>query len=305
MKIHAICIAKNEADIISECLRAAREWADYIYVLDNGSDDGTWKIVCELSKEFNQIIPYQKKSCPFYNALRGETFNAFRSRSSIGDWWCRLDADEFYIDDPRVFLAKIPSKYTAVASASFQYYFTDKDLAIYKKDPGVYRDNVSVHTKCRYYLNNHGELRFVRHTKKFVWKPTEAWPDYVGRFYPVRIWLKHFQYRSPQQIQKRLDVRREPSIRKAGFKHELKRNWANYITQNETSESRSVDINMNLHWENRIVKADSLHYDEHDGRYVYSEDLLPPLRSGVFVTKARKLLNGVAKLRQILLNTSS
>ena len=290
MKIHAICLVKNEADIIKECLLSAIRWCDHIYVLDNGSDDGTWETVCELAKRFKEIIPYQQKFCPFDDALRGEVFDHYRNQSSIGDWWCRLDADEIYIDDPRIFLAKIPAKYTAVTSSSFQYYFTDKDVDHFKQDPAFYADDVSVHIKCRYYLNNHGELRFVRHTKKFLWEPTLAWPRDIGRFYPVRIWLKHFQYRSPQQIQKRLDIRREPSLRGAGFEHELKRNWINYITRSLKSGSQEMDINSNFLWEKKIIDADKLHFDAHDRRFVYSENLLPPIRSGIIVTWVRKII---------------
>ena len=42
-KIHAICVVKNEVDIIEACLRSAEQWADRIIVYDNKSDDGTWE----------------------------------------------------------------------------------------------------------------------------------------------------------------------------------------------------------------------------------------------------------------------
>lgn len=29
-KIHSICVVKNEADIIEECLKAASQWSDYV-----------------------------------------------------------------------------------------------------------------------------------------------------------------------------------------------------------------------------------------------------------------------------------
>ena len=34
-------------------------------------------------------------------ALRKDLFGVYRERGSGGDWWCQLDADEFYIDDTR------------------------------------------------------------------------------------------------------------------------------------------------------------------------------------------------------------
>jgi glycosyltransferase involved in cell wall biosynthesis len=47
-KIHCIALCKNEADVIGVCLQEAVKWADYIYVYDNGSSDGTWEIVKKL-----------------------------------------------------------------------------------------------------------------------------------------------------------------------------------------------------------------------------------------------------------------
>jgi hypothetical protein len=33
--------------------------------------------------------------------MRLELLNQYRASASDGDWWCILDADEIYIDDPR------------------------------------------------------------------------------------------------------------------------------------------------------------------------------------------------------------
>lgn len=43
MRIHALCLVKNEAAILRQSLQAARAWCGAIYVFDNGSSDGTWE----------------------------------------------------------------------------------------------------------------------------------------------------------------------------------------------------------------------------------------------------------------------
>ena len=48
MKIFAISIVKNEADVIEQNLKEAELWADKIFILDNGSTDGTWEIIQSL-----------------------------------------------------------------------------------------------------------------------------------------------------------------------------------------------------------------------------------------------------------------
>lgn len=277
MKIHSLCIAKNEADIIEQTLTAAAVWSDFIYFYDNGSQDGTWERVLNLSKTLPQIVPYRQDDRPFNNGLRGEIFNHFRSRSDSNDWWCRLDADEIYIDNPRIFLAKVPSQTLCVWSSSFQYYLSDLDVARYEQNPAAYADSVPVEEKCRYYINNWSEARFFRNHPGIVWYPTERWPATIvaARPYPVRIWLKHYQYRSPQQIQQRLDIRK--AARKKGsssFLHEVQSDWqANTLTGAQSGSSGSATSG----WQSRILPADQLSYDNHDGHYVAREDLLPTL----------------------------
>ncbi|WP_072013840.1 glycosyltransferase family 2 protein [Myxosarcina sp. GI1] len=278
MKIHSICIAKNEADIIAQTLNKAIKWCDYIYVVDNGSSDDTWKKILNLSQKYKQIIPYKQDDRTFYDGMRSEVFYNFRSNSQNGDWWCRLDADEFYIDDPRTFLSEIPNQYQAVWAASFQYYFTDKDLECYERSPSSFSNSVPVEQKCRYYLNNWSENRFFKYDLKLVWDKDRGWP-YFGAIYPKRIRLKHYQYRSPQQIQQRSLIRLQ-----AGFVHEAQilstcKKSPNSLSPFATKllPSYIKDI-----WKKRIVKASELNFDYHNDVYLMREDLMPPLPKTYF-----------------------
>src|ERR1700745_4493378 len=89
MKIHGLCLVKNEADVLQETLISALHWCDHIYVFDNGSNDGTWELVKELAKQHLQIVPYKQDDVLFSSALRADIFNAFRSNVDSQDWWCR------------------------------------------------------------------------------------------------------------------------------------------------------------------------------------------------------------------------
>lgn len=279
MKIHSICVVKNEADIIDQTLKAAAVWSDFIYVLDNGSTDGTWEKVLSLAQKHPQIIPYKQLDCVYYEGLRSEIFHALQSNNTEGDWWCILDADEIYIDNPRIFLAKIPQAYQSVWTAIFHYYFTDKDLEQYEQNPGLYADEVSIEQKCRYYRNDWSEARFFRYDKNLVWEKHQKWP-YTGAVYPVRIWLKHFQYRSPQQIQKRLNVRSKVREKDAGlFLHEVKSAWqskfdsSSQLATNVISAPQQEDSP----WKERIVNSSQLNYDAQDGRYIVREESMPQI----------------------------
>ncbi|CAN1211872.1 Glycosyl transferase [Tumidithrix helvetica PCC 7403] len=274
-------MAKDEADVIAQTLKSATAWCDYIYVYDNGSTDNSWEQVLELAEQYpSQIIPYKKDDAVFRGSLRGEVFRYYRSKSQPGDWWCRLDADEFYIDNPRIFLAKIPEHYKMVWSASFQYYFTDIDLAQYKQNPELYADSVPVETKLRYYRNNWSERRFFRDEANLQWEEDNAWPSasLAGEPYPVRIWLKHFQYRSPRQIQGRLSTR-TVNVVNQDFSHEMQNDWKSKILD-PTKLSRQDQVEtFQDSWESRILEASALDYDAHDRRYVVNEHLMPQIKS--------------------------
>jgi glycosyltransferase involved in cell wall biosynthesis len=287
MKIHGMCLVKNEADIIGQSLKAATEWCDFIYVFDNGSTDGTWEKVLDLAKVHEQIIPFKQEDKPFRDNLRAEIFNSYRSNCSEEDWWCCLDADEIYIDNPQIFLSKVPKDYQLVLSASIVYYFTDKDLDLYTQNPSLYSDDVSIENKIRYYLNDWSEPRFFRYNKDLIWneddKKNTGWPSAIfhASIYPVRIRLKHYQYRSPQQIQKRLDTRRE-SIDSGKFLHESRPNWKITLESMKNNPSQLAKgyreaniLHAGRDWRERILDASKLDYDAHDGKYVIRESLMP------------------------------
>ena len=280
MKIHGLCLVKNEADVLNETFISALHWCDHVYVFDNGSNDGTWELVRQLANQHLQIVPYKQDDVLYTNGLRADIFTAFRSNARSQDWWCALDADEFYIDDPRIFLTKIPNRFQTVWSASLNYYFTDQDTISYRQDPVKFLAT-SVQKRLRYYCSNWGELRFFRHSGDIVWTRAQGgFPPamFTAPAYPVRIWLKHYQYRSPEQIERRLRTRRPAMEASTGFLHEVTPNWSGAIA---TKRDAPLDFEnarpefAGACWEERIVSAASLDYDAFDRRYVVNESLMP------------------------------
>jgi len=129
MKIYSLLLVKNEADIIASILKAAAQWSDKVIVMDNGSTDETWEIVQQLATEYPQIIPFAKDAQAFQIGLRAVMFDAFKHELTASDWWCiRLDADEFFVENPRDFLATIPKRYKQVCKASIDYCLTHEDV---------------------------------------------------------------------------------------------------------------------------------------------------------------------------------
>ncbi|MCK9494988.1 MAG: glycosyltransferase family 2 protein [Dehalococcoidia bacterium] len=287
MRIHGIMLVKDEVDVIGETLEAAVAWCDAIYVFDNGSRDGTWEQVQAFARRSDRVIPYRQAGTPFSQSLRGEVFRYYRDRARPGDWWCILDGDEFYVDDPRVFLSAVPSRFGEVWSASYQYYFTDDDLRRYEVAPEAFL-STPVTERLRYYLNNWSESRFMRHHTGLVWpRDRDGHPGYrrplgLGATFPRRIRLKHYQYRSPEQMQRRLDSRMAITT---SYRHEHQPDWLAHLLGREVPPEVLAEVVGGApsgrpgapSWRDRLVPAAYLHYDAGDGQLEPDEAALPPI----------------------------
>ena len=218
MKIFGVAVMKNESDIVRPFLEHSSKWCDRIFVYDNGSTDGTWPIVQEMASAV--IVAWKSEDVPFHNSLRARVFNAFRNEAQPGDWWCyRLDADEFYIDNPREFLASVPERYHTVYRKCINYRISLEDAEQYQFTGDFAQDRQYL----RYFLPKGGvERRFIRHREGLVWTE-EKGLNYTGVTCPDMILAQHFRWRSPQQIQKRLDSKREYLLRKAERKNRVDR----------------------------------------------------------------------------------
>ncbi|SDV48607.1 glycosyltransferase family 2 protein [Chitinasiproducens palmae] len=286
MRIFGICLIRNEIDIIERTLLDALRWIDCVWVLDHESDDGTWQLLQDRFGRNPKVVLVGRATGPFRDGLRAIAYDAARAYAKKGDWWCRLDSDEFYIDDPREFLAGVPSAYDVVKAASFQYYFTEKDAIEYSLNPSAYREGRSVEA-LKHYACNSSEARFVRHRDK-DWGADNLWPDSA---FPSWIWrkhirLKHFQYRYPEQIQSRLDLR-AATISGNQFKHELRSDWGSHIGGNVRIKRQEGEQRPNQTWEERVVQSTNLELDRGDGDYRIRPEMLDRIPGALEQTARR------------------
>jgi len=240
-------LVKNEADVVGYCLTEAAKWADFIYVYDNESTDGTWEIVQGLKSK--QIIPWKQHNKVYQDGIRADAFNEFRGNSSEGDWWLKLDADDFYRPEFRQQLAGIPAGHDVVWTVTLDYQLTDKDLR--ELDFEAPADKIL--PSLRYYKSAYSEPHAFRYRKRLSWTPATAWPRHMGVAARTRPPLKHYPHRSPKQIQARLDLRRE--MRAKGFK-----GWQH---ASQTT------------WQEKVVPHTECAFDDGSGRYQIDERTLP------------------------------
>jgi glycosyltransferase involved in cell wall biosynthesis len=289
MRIHGLCLVKNEADIVRQGLQAARKWCDAIYVYDNGSTDGTWEQVQAIACHDPAIVPWKQDTMSYRNGLRAGIYHAFADRAQPGDWWVRLDPDEFYVDDPVAFLSRVPASAGYVWHAALNYYFSTEEARRYREDPSQFADDVPITEKCRHYFSYWSEVRFVRTEAMAPWEGTKGWPENLERLwrsYHRRILCRHFPYRSPVQIERRLATRAAGMFAGTGFRHEAMKNWRathdplaiqRHRWKREELRYVSGPDQMEWGWESRVIDASHLVFDAHDGHFVVNEDLMPEI----------------------------
>lgn len=244
MKLFGITFVKNEDDIIEFFLKESAKYFDYIFVVDNSSVDNTWQIVNDVAKVHKNIIPWKVLDEVFHDGLRARVFNEFKHLASDGDWWCpRLDCDEFYLQDPKVFLStNIKPGYRAVCSKHIQFRLTEEMLDTVDFTRG-FQSNIG---EFKYIDRNAtSECRYFMHRSRLTWNEDAGLPNHVGLFNPVRITLKHYQYRSPEQMQKRINTRmalkkQYPDL----FPHVFSENWRDYLTE-EGQQPLMIDTKIN------------------------------------------------------------
>ena len=238
MRIYAICVVKNEADIIEYTLRKATDWADKVLVYDNGSTDGTWDKV--LSIDDARIIPFKQDKRPYSDGLRAQVFNAFKSELSGNDWWVIQDGDEVYFDNPREFLNKNKGSYHHVNGKKVDVCFNLNEIKELKFSGDFSRD---IKLFDHFTPEAWSEPRMIKHRVGMRWLEKKIWPTHMGLVCRSPIKIIHYPLRSYEQIKRRWETRHNMS--ESGgqlFKHWEKDTWSSYYEQKSLSIQKFNDL---------------------------------------------------------------
>lgn len=206
MKLNAICVLKNEVDIIQATLTNALQFCDNIYVLDNGSDDGSWQLLNKMAAHEARIKLVGQTFETFKNQLRNRIYNMHHQEFSNDDWWYILDADELLVKDPRCLLDKADKfHYKSMDVWQAQFYYTDQDL----KHAPAEDHKLPIPERRMYYQINWREIRFFKNDATRSWPETASGriPSWCSKKYPFAPICRHYAERTPEQIAKRRKLR--------------------------------------------------------------------------------------------------
>jgi hypothetical protein len=95
MKLVAVSIVKNEADIIEVFVRHTRAWVDHHLVIDNGSTDGSRETLNALISEGLPLTLFRSPSNLDFSQVQTSNLVRRAFAEFAADWVLLLEADEF------------------------------------------------------------------------------------------------------------------------------------------------------------------------------------------------------------------
>ncbi len=200
-----LLMTRNERDVIEEVMTANRGCVDTIFALD-GSTDGTDRILAsypevELLLRDDQVAPDGRVR----DYHRQVLLDAAHARYGHGHWFTLLHGDEIFYDDPRAVIAAAEAQGAQRVNWAVMQFFLHPDDAPGKTacSNGSHR---SVQERIRWYSPFWIEIRQFRSGPRTRYRRRhgQVVPDGVGlRPYGKMPILKHYPYRSPEQMQAR------------------------------------------------------------------------------------------------------
>ncbi len=130
MKLVAVSIVKNEADVVEAFIRHTRTWVDQHLVFDHDSTDGTREILGELAREGLPLAVFTDQTLGNLQQMRSNHLTRLAVTEFGADWVLPLDADEFLVAPGRAVLEDVLGPGTAGEPVSLplaNYYPTEAD----------------------------------------------------------------------------------------------------------------------------------------------------------------------------------
>jgi hypothetical protein len=226
LRLYAILVTKDDADVIVEVVRHAASFCDKIIQLDNCSTDGTWELMGELeAAEPDRFVRLRQFDEPFFDGIRAEVYNAYRTELGPDGWWMMLAPDELMDRDPRSWLREADGAGAdALMCWMAQFVFTRGDRR--RWEAGLVDPLAPVAQRIRSYRVDWREFRFFRNEPELEWVDPDLYlpkPEWDYRLHKGKGMLRHYQFRSPDQIQHRLDLRR------GRFRHVTSQSWVDEV----------------------------------------------------------------------------
>jgi len=229
VKLYGLALVKDEDDVIGDCIRHALRFCDRIFVLDNGSSDDSVAVVEDLAAAHpGRVVLWGVDPQPYRYGMRDVMYDELRAELGWDDWFLQLDADEFLLDDPRPQLGRANAGgFDLLETWQAQFQFTDVDLA--RWESGEEDRTLPIEQRRHHFLVDWREGRLFRNRPDRLWTgANNDRPDWAVRKPATRLVNRHYQYRDPDQIQRRIEARAKVRDDKV-FRHITETDWREHL----------------------------------------------------------------------------
>lgn len=219
----AILVVKNEDDIIESQIQHLGRFCQQIFILDNGSTDRTVEFISKLASE--NVTFLGSITLPFFDNMRNWVWQMLKGNAADGDWWLLADADEFFEDEVIPFLSSVPLEYGVVMKRQIYPIPVEGQEQGFQ---GLQWPDFDFFTN--YYASTWAEPRFFWQTKHLKLSVDSLTFSRARAIYPVAIKLRHYNWRSAKQVEKRIETRRQLLGKSpTDFRHMDENNWQDVL----------------------------------------------------------------------------
>ena len=244
MRFFCLLPVRDEADIIGESLREMLQWADAIYIFDTGSVDDTWEIIQDWAARDQRVIPLRKDAVYYSEThLRGWLFHHARQKMRNGDWFLRVDADEFHhVPPPEFVRSRLRPHETIVWHQYYDFCLTASEVEAWNEGRETLADRRRsiAERRRRYKCSIYSEPRLCRYRESMRWPSTVSFPYNSGFVARERLPIRHYPHRDPVQLDRRCRLRalmrEDPAWAPGTGTHWSISEWQKFVTPDDLPE---------------------------------------------------------------------
>jgi hypothetical protein len=265
MRFHALLPVRDEGDIIAQCIKHLLTWADAIYVFDTGSEDQTWDWINEIAHREKRVTILGRRTVYFSDALvRGWMFNVAREHMRPGDWFLRVDADEFHHIPPPEFVRRMRRFETIAYHQYYDFQLTESEAKAWFLDTDKATERARpIEERRRYFTPSvYSEPRLCKYRETMRWPPSTSFPINAGYVARERLPIRHYPHRDPEQLCRRCALRRAMMASKQNNRHWSKPELHHW-SQPDWAKFVAPDNLPNLHFWAPGAPLPSYQFDNH------------------------------------------
>jgi len=172
--------------------------------------------------------------------VRGWLFHQARQEMRTGDWFLRVDADEFHhIHPPEFVKTRLRPYETVVRHQYYNFCLTASEAKAWEEGRETVTDRQRpIEERRRWYTPwDYSEPRLCRYRESMRWPSAISFPFNAGYIARERLPIRHYPHRDPEQLVRRCRLRavmlQDPAIAPGSFAHWRAEGWEQFVTPDE------------------------------------------------------------------------